>query len=273
MSPSWFRGRMSPFFRQERWCYSALSGSILAKRNGIDAAPFSQTAAITIILAQFVAIFAAAQRGTPGVEFLLTAHLIFLVALLALEWYRGTFAFAVIAVLPTALAVSFWSSQHSAPRFWPQLLLFSVPIYLVFILYPLLLGRRAGQLYRSLPRRGSSQHSLLLRSKAGHYPCRMGAGDRDSARSPGVASVLGVDATPEDRACRRATPGTAGAGRRRGTCLCHGGNSAAAREGVDHDRLGARRRSARLALPQNPAQRASLFRRADYLRPCLSGWH
>jgi hypothetical protein len=117
----------------------------LAKRNGIDAAPFSQTAAITIILAQFVAIFAGAQRGTPYTEFLLTAHLIFLVTLLALEWYRGTFVFAAIAVLPTALAVLFWSSRHSASRFWPDLLLFSIPIYLVFIFYPLLLGRRAGR--------------------------------------------------------------------------------------------------------------------------------
>ena len=117
----------------------------LAKRNGIDAAPFSQTAAITIILAQFVAIFAGAQRGTPYTEFLLTAHLIFLVTLLALEWYRGTFVFAAIAVLPTALAVLFWSSRHSASGFWPDLLLFSIPIYLVFIVYPLLLGRRAGR--------------------------------------------------------------------------------------------------------------------------------
>jgi uncharacterized membrane protein len=123
----------------------SLAWIYLAKRRGIDAAPFSKTAAITIIFAQFVTIFAAAQRGTPYVEFLLTAHLLFLIVLLALEWYRGTFVFAVIAVLPTALAVSIWSSRHSASGFWPQLLLFSMPIYFVFILYPLLLGRRAGR--------------------------------------------------------------------------------------------------------------------------------
>jgi uncharacterized membrane protein len=116
----------------------------LANRMGIDATSFSRTAAITIVLAQFVPIFSSAQRGTPGVEFLLAAHLILLVALLALEWYRGTFAFSVIAVLPAALAVSFWSGQHSDPGFWPQLLLFCVPIYMAFIIYPLLLGRRMG---------------------------------------------------------------------------------------------------------------------------------
>ena len=117
----------------------------LAKLMGNDAAQFSKTAAITIVLAQFVPIFASAQRGTPGVEFLLAAHLILLCTLFALEWYRGAFVFAAIAVLPTALAVLFWSSRHSASGFWPDLLLFSIPIYLVFIFYPLLLGRRAGR--------------------------------------------------------------------------------------------------------------------------------
>ena len=123
----------------------SLAWIYLAKRTRNDAAPFARTAAITIVFAQYAAIFAAAQRGTPYVEFLLTAHLLFLVVLLALEWYRGTFTFAVIAVFPTAMAVLLYPWRHSAAGFWPQLLLFSVPIYLVFILYPLLLGRRAGR--------------------------------------------------------------------------------------------------------------------------------
>lgn len=117
----------------------------LAKRMGIDAAPFSKTAAITIVLGQIVTIFAAQQSYTPSMEFLLTAHLLFLITLFALEWYRKTYVFAVIAVLPTAIAVSSWFFRHSAPGFWPQLLLFAAPIYLVFILYPLLLGSRAGK--------------------------------------------------------------------------------------------------------------------------------
>jgi len=47
--------------------------------------------------------------------------------------------------LPTAIGVSLWSAQHSTPNFWPQLMLFAMPIYLVFILYPILLGRRSGR--------------------------------------------------------------------------------------------------------------------------------
>lgn len=123
----------------------ALLWIYLAKRIVADAAPYAKTAAVTAVFAQFVTIFAAAQRGTPGVGFLLTAHLLLLAVLLGLEWYRRTYAFAVIAVLPTALAVAFWASRFSAPRFWPDLLLFALPVYLVFILYPIVLGRRAGR--------------------------------------------------------------------------------------------------------------------------------
>ena len=117
----------------------------LANSTGNDPVPFSITSAITFILAQFVTIFAGSQPGAPGVVFLLIAHLIFLVALLGLEWLRKTYTFAVIAVIPTAVAVSFWALQNSGSRHWTELLLFSTPVYLVFVGYPLLLGRRAGR--------------------------------------------------------------------------------------------------------------------------------
>jgi hypothetical protein len=117
----------------------------LAKRAGIGSAPFTRTAAITTILAQIVAIFAAAQSGSPGVGFLLVAHLIFLIALLSLEWFRGIYTFAVIGLLPAAAAVSFWCMQHPGRDFWPQQLVFAAPIYLLFVGYPLLLGRRCGK--------------------------------------------------------------------------------------------------------------------------------
>ncbi len=111
----------------------------------IDPAAFSRTAAITVVLAQIVAIVAALQPGSPGVGFLLITHLFFLIALLGLEWVHPTRIFAVVAVLPAAVGVSFWILQHSGHEFWPQQLLFAIPIYLVFLSYPLLLGRRCGK--------------------------------------------------------------------------------------------------------------------------------
>jgi hypothetical protein len=117
----------------------------LAKRAAIDASAFTRTAGITLLLAQFVAVFAAAQPGAPGVGFLLGVHLIFLVALMVLEWFRGLYTFSLIGLLPATIAVSDWCSRHSGSEFWPQQLLFATPIYLLFVAYPLLLGRRCGK--------------------------------------------------------------------------------------------------------------------------------
>jgi hypothetical protein len=141
----------------------------LTKRAGIDKAPFGRTTAITVILAQIVTIIAAAQPGSPSVGFLLTAHLLFLIALLSLEWLRKNYTFAVLAVFPAAVAVLIWSIQHSGSEFWPQLLLFALTIYVVFIAYPLLLGSRAGKslapylaaVLASIPFFFQSRHAII----------------------------------------------------------------------------------------------------------------
>ena len=117
----------------------------LARRSGMEIAPFSNAAAITVLLAQAVAIMASTQPGSPGLGFLLAAHLVFLLALMTLGWFRKNFMFIVVAILPTAIAVAAWSAQHFDASYWQELLLFAIPTYLVFIGYPLLLGRRCGQ--------------------------------------------------------------------------------------------------------------------------------
>ena len=117
----------------------------LAKRLGMSATPFAVTAAATVILAQIVAVVGAQQPGSPGLGFLLTAHLVFLAALLGIAWFRNMHVLAVIAVIPTAVAVSLWMALHAGPEFGAQQLLFAGLTYLVFLAYPLLLGRRAGK--------------------------------------------------------------------------------------------------------------------------------
>lgn len=116
----------------------------LAARAGADAAPYARTAAITMLLAQCASIGAAGQSGSPGMPFLLAAHLLLIGSLLTLAWRRGSHAFTVLAVFTTAAAVSIWALLHASPQYWPQLLLFAAPPYLVFLLYPILLGRRCG---------------------------------------------------------------------------------------------------------------------------------
>jgi hypothetical protein len=117
----------------------------LAKRAGADVASFARTAAITILLAQIVAIFASGAPGSPGLGFLVAAHLIFLIALLSLTWFHKIHLFALLAVFPTTVAVSLWQIMHLGTGFWLQQLLFAAPVYLVFLAYPLLLGRRSGR--------------------------------------------------------------------------------------------------------------------------------
>jgi hypothetical protein len=116
-----------------------------AQRIGVDPASYCQTAGIMVLIAQIVTIIAALQPGSPDIGKLLVVNLIFLIALLSLTGISGAPVFAALSVLPTAVAVSFWMSRHAGPEYWHQQLLFAAPIYLAFIAYPLLLGRRCGQ--------------------------------------------------------------------------------------------------------------------------------
>lgn len=141
--------RMSPWPGIAVMCAAALSllsflWIFLAKRTGNDAAPFSVTAAIMVFLAQILLILSAEQPGSPGAGYLLLAHTMFLVALMALAWF-SRHLYVLIAVIPTTIAVTCWMVRHSDQEFWPQQLLFAVPIFLLFVAYPLLLGRRSGK--------------------------------------------------------------------------------------------------------------------------------
>ena len=115
-------------------------------RAEIREAHFTTAAVVGIVMAQVVAIVAAAQHGSPGLGFLIVAHLLFIAALLAVSWYRQWHFLALVAVGPAALASWLWQSDHSRPGFWGQAFVFALAVYLAFIIYPLILGRRAGRL-------------------------------------------------------------------------------------------------------------------------------
>jgi hypothetical protein len=114
----------------------------VSKRALVDHLPFV-TPALTVVLAQLVAIIAARQPGAPSPGFLVSTHLIFLIALLGLAWVYEKHFLALLALLPATLAVFSWQFNHL--ELWTQQLLFATPIYLVFLAYPLLLGRRQKQ--------------------------------------------------------------------------------------------------------------------------------
>jgi uncharacterized membrane protein len=116
----------------------------VAKRLHMETARYADTAAFTVFLAQAVTIVAAQQPGSPEVGFLLTAHLVFLAALLGLAWVRKKHYLAILAAGPTTIAVSLWIARHAGPEFRFSQLLFAGLVYLAYLCYPLLLGRRAG---------------------------------------------------------------------------------------------------------------------------------
>jgi uncharacterized membrane protein len=118
---------------------------VLAGKRGIFLPPFYNTAAITIILSQIVTIVAALQAGAPGFGFLVVTHLILLITLLILAGIHGNHSYAIAAVFTTAVAVTTWFVQHSEQGYWQQQFLFAIPVYLIFIAYPLILGRRSGR--------------------------------------------------------------------------------------------------------------------------------
>jgi len=117
----------------------------VARRLRRETARPAGAAAFTVFLAQAVTIVAAQQTGSPGVGFLLIAHLVFLVALLGLAWVRAKHHLAILAAGPTTIAVSLWMARHAGPEFRFSHLLFAGSIYLAYVCYPLLLGRRAGR--------------------------------------------------------------------------------------------------------------------------------
>ncbi len=112
----------------------------LSKRRRLDVVPFVRTAAFTIILSQIVSIIAALFSSSPGAGFLVSAHLIFLVALLGLAAIYEMHFLAVLAFLQGTLAVSIWQGMHLG--LWPDQFLFAAPVYLVLLANPFLLGTR-----------------------------------------------------------------------------------------------------------------------------------
>jgi uncharacterized membrane protein len=101
-------------------------------------------AALALVAALVIAMFASGQSGAPGAGFLTLAHVVFLAGLFGVAALRRWHLLAVVAIGPIALTLAVWQATHADPAFYLPLLLLAGGIYAVFLAYPLLLGRRAG---------------------------------------------------------------------------------------------------------------------------------
>ena len=102
-------------------------------------------ALVGLFLAQGVAIAATIGPGAPSLRLLLAAHLLFVTAMLAIAWRTGWHVVAVLAAASSALAAFVFQAGRSTRTHVREELVFAGGLFALFLLYPLLLGRRAGK--------------------------------------------------------------------------------------------------------------------------------
>jgi hypothetical protein len=119
---------------------------LLSRRVGAEQREFITAATVAGLGAQAIAAFAAERPGVPPFAIVVGAQLVFLAVTLGfatLDLARLEVA-TLVAVIPASGAGFLWMSSHGAPALWQPQLAFTTPIYLAFVAYPLILGRRAG---------------------------------------------------------------------------------------------------------------------------------
>jgi uncharacterized membrane protein len=120
----------------------ALAWIALTRRTGTDRLAAAVAAAV-LFVAEGTGIFAAGPGGPAPLAALAVAHVLNLSVLLALTAvYRWRYL-AIAAVLPAWAAVAQWQANHAHPIDWAPSLMFVGALYVVFIAYPIILGRRA----------------------------------------------------------------------------------------------------------------------------------
>ena len=128
--------------------FVVLGGAWLAlvRRAGVDRRHFLMAATAAGLGAQAVTMIAAGELPAPAVSLLVFAQLAFIAATLSfatLDLARLE-AMTVLAVLPAAGTGFLWMAQHTGASWWSTELAITTPLYVAFVAYPLLLGRRAG---------------------------------------------------------------------------------------------------------------------------------
>lgn len=100
-------------------------------------------AVASLFLGQAVAIAASVVPGAPPLAFLVAAHVAFLVAILGLSALAARPWLAPASIVFTTAAVAGWRIVHLEGAPWWHELAFAGALYLPYLAFPLILGRRA----------------------------------------------------------------------------------------------------------------------------------
>ena len=119
---------------------------LLSRRVGAEQPEFVTAATVAGLGAQVIAAIAAGRTAVPLFGIVLGAQLVFLAVTLGfatLDLARLE-AMTLLAAIAAGGAGVAWMNSHVGAAFWQTQLAFTTPIYLAFVAYPLMLGRRAG---------------------------------------------------------------------------------------------------------------------------------
>ncbi len=156
------------------WPLAALGCAGLLAFGGVTAwvfdgtLAFGRAAAVGLVGAQAVAIAVSLVPGSPHLRAVLAAHVLFLVALFAVAAGAPEPRLSVLAAGPAILAAYAWGFEGRRPAAtWEEELLFAGVLCALFVLHPLVLGRRAG--------RERAPYLAAVAASAGLFPILRGA--------------------------------------------------------------------------------------------------
>ncbi len=133
------------------WPLAALACASLLALGGVAAwvfdgsLAFGRAAAVGLVGAQAVAIVVSLVPGLPPLRAVVAAHALFLVALFAVAAGAPEPRLCVLAAGPAILAAYAWGLEIRPGATWRDDALFGAVVWSLFVLHPLVLGRRAGR--------------------------------------------------------------------------------------------------------------------------------
>jgi hypothetical protein len=179
------------------WPAAALAAAALLALGGVAAwvfdgtLAFGRAAAVGLVGAQAVAIAVSLAPGSPHLRAVLSAHVLFLVALFAVAAGAPEPRLSVLAAGPAILAAYAWGFEVRRPgATWAEEAVFAGTLWALFVLHPIVLGKRAG--------RARAPYLAAVAASAGLFPILRGALE-DGGYRPGIgllplAMALGMAA-------------------------------------------------------------------------------
>jgi hypothetical protein len=109
----------------------------------LDGIASSVAVLVTLFIGELTLIAVSALTNPPSLALLTVLHVVNLSLILWLAWVRQWQWIGLAAVIPAWLATAVWYDSHRQPEQWTQVMTLALAQYLVFAVYPFVLGSRA----------------------------------------------------------------------------------------------------------------------------------